>query len=375
MTNIRFDSVKLPKVKKTKEGYLRGDSIVTRTGVFSYMNSDGSIRKELRHPDDVFKQDSLETLKMIPITDDHPPVFVDANNASEYSKGYTGEKYDIVDSKHITVNLTVTHQNLIDKIMLGEKPEISMGYTVDLIPEKGVYDNEEYDFRQTNIKYNHLASVNQGRAGRDARFRFDNACINTNCISKSPTILITTNNLNEAKMTDDIDSSSFELRLDAMNAQVKERETKITLLNSEIEQSKLKTDALEKANTVLKQQIEELTKRTDSKVISQQVIDRVNILASASAYIDPIAYLYHTDREIMISAINAKQKTNDNFEGVDDAYLKGRFDALFNREIQQKINPNVFSVISHHTDHRHSNDHNDDMITKHIEMQRKLGII
>ena len=71
--NIRFDSIKLPKMIKTKEGYLRGEAVVSRAGVFKYRNVDGSVRGELRHPDNIFKIDSLETLKMIPITNDHPP--------------------------------------------------------------------------------------------------------------------------------------------------------------------------------------------------------------------------------------------------------------------------------------------------------------
>jgi hypothetical protein len=38
---IRFDSVRLPKMTKTKEGYLRGEAVVSRTGVFKYRNADG----------------------------------------------------------------------------------------------------------------------------------------------------------------------------------------------------------------------------------------------------------------------------------------------------------------------------------------------
>jgi len=79
----------MPKMLETSEGYLRGEAIVSRAGVFKYRNVDGSIRGELRHPDDVFNNDSLSTLKMIPITIDHPPEFVNASNAHKYQVGYT----------------------------------------------------------------------------------------------------------------------------------------------------------------------------------------------------------------------------------------------------------------------------------------------
>ena len=54
----------------TNEGFLKCDAIVTRTGVFFYKNPDGTIRKELRHPDDVLQEESLQTMKMIPLTND-----------------------------------------------------------------------------------------------------------------------------------------------------------------------------------------------------------------------------------------------------------------------------------------------------------------
>jgi uncharacterized protein len=68
----RYDTFQIPKVQKTKEGYLRGDAVGSRAGVFVYYNLDGSIRRELRHPDDIFTKTSLDTLKMIPVTLDHP---------------------------------------------------------------------------------------------------------------------------------------------------------------------------------------------------------------------------------------------------------------------------------------------------------------
>ena len=43
----------------TPEGYIKARSIVTRCGVFLYKNADGTIRKELRHPDYVMLPESL----------------------------------------------------------------------------------------------------------------------------------------------------------------------------------------------------------------------------------------------------------------------------------------------------------------------------
>ena len=169
----RYDTFRIPKVQKTKEGYLRGDAVGSRAGVFVYYNLDGSVRRELRHPDDIFTKASLDTLKMIPVTLDHPSEFVNSENATYLQKGYTGETIQVQDGKIIT-SLTITSQDAIDDILKGKCVELSYGYEVTLVKEDGVYNGEKYDYRQTNPVYNHLALVAEGRAGHDARVRFDN---------------------------------------------------------------------------------------------------------------------------------------------------------------------------------------------------------
>lgn len=75
----------------TEEGFIKARAIVTRTGVFLYKNADGTIRKELRHPDDVWQLDSLESMKMIPIVNGHPTErLVTSENAKRLSIGFTG---------------------------------------------------------------------------------------------------------------------------------------------------------------------------------------------------------------------------------------------------------------------------------------------
>ena len=157
------------KLSKTPEGFLTGDAIVTRTGVFTYMNADGSMRNELRHPDDVFNADSLATLKLKPVTDDHPPELVTADNASMYSIGTTGESI-ITDESNVAITFTVQRNDAINKIKNGKK-ELSLGYSLELVEENGVWDGVSYTHRQKNIRYNHLAIVQQARAGRMAKIK------------------------------------------------------------------------------------------------------------------------------------------------------------------------------------------------------------
>ena len=64
-----------------------------------------------------------------------------------------------------STKITVTDAETISKIESGKQVELSCGYDLDLIEESGSYNGEHYDAIQTNIKYNHVASVKAGRAG------------------------------------------------------------------------------------------------------------------------------------------------------------------------------------------------------------------
>ncbi len=170
----RYDkSIGYNETQITDEGYIKGRAIVTRCGVFLYKNADGTVRKELRHPDEVRNVESLESMKMIPIVDGHPPErLVNAENAKKLAIGYTGETIED-EYPHIIANMVITDHTVVQKIKSKKKNELSLGYTVDLVPESGTYNGEPYEFIQKNIRYNHLALVDEARAGPEAKIVLD----------------------------------------------------------------------------------------------------------------------------------------------------------------------------------------------------------
>jgi hypothetical protein len=171
---LRYDKGMLPsEVSETEEGYIKGRAIVTRCGVFLYKNADGTIRKELRTPEEVTQAESMETIKMIPIVDGHPPEkLVNAGNIKRLAIGYTGETIED-EYPYIIANMVVTDKAAVEKIKDKKRNQLSLGYTVDLIPESGIYNGEPYDYVQKNIRYNHLALVDEARAGPEARIALD----------------------------------------------------------------------------------------------------------------------------------------------------------------------------------------------------------
>lgn len=174
---LRYDTADLSSPTRLDNGYLRADGYITRVGVFPYLLADGSIRNELRHPDEVFKADSLGSFDLVPLTNDHPPESLTATNTKKYSIGITSSprRHDNM----VAATVTVMDDDGIADIE-GGKSELSCGYRCDLVMEKGVTkgipgipDGLRYDARQTNIRGNHLSLVKRGRAGPKVALRLD----------------------------------------------------------------------------------------------------------------------------------------------------------------------------------------------------------
>lgn len=171
---IRYDVGTLQPPRLTPQGYLIVDGYASRVGVQDYRRSDGSTRRELRLPDEVFSPKSLEGFRGAPITDDHPPDHLTPENTRGTAAGAVlscGKQ----DGKCVGVTFAVHDAELIKK-MQGGKRQLSVGYGVDLDETPG--DHPEfghYDAVQRNIVVNHLAVVDAGRAGPIASARMDSA--------------------------------------------------------------------------------------------------------------------------------------------------------------------------------------------------------
>lgn len=79
-SEMRADSVPVDEHYST-EGYFYDNPILTRTGIFKYKLEDGSERRELRRPEDVFDPASLASYEGKPIIITHDAQAIDKNNA------------------------------------------------------------------------------------------------------------------------------------------------------------------------------------------------------------------------------------------------------------------------------------------------------
>lgn len=166
---VRFDNLPLTQTYFTEEGYLMDHPIVTTCGIFEYTNPDGSIRKELRLPDEVFAEKSLSSYKGKPIIITHDAGAIDKDNVGVENIGTILSKgYKDGDSVRAEI---VIHET--DKMKECGLRELSLGYNLTLDETPGEWNGEHYDAIQRNIEINHLALVGSARAGETARLNID----------------------------------------------------------------------------------------------------------------------------------------------------------------------------------------------------------
>lgn len=311
MEQLRFDKSQVGKIVKTDEGYLRGEAVVTRCGVFKYLNQDGTIRREARLPEYAFKKESLDSLKMIPVTNNHPTVLVDATNAKELSIGSTGETINI-DGENILTTVTINVQDAIDDIENNNKVELSLGYTLDLIEQKGVYNGQEYDCIQTNIKYNHLAVVERGRAGV-SRLNFD---------SFEYAMIVDENIIHEER------ENMVKINIDNVDVEVDEAVKKaFDSLNARFDSATAEADTLKAKLDETEEQLKKAKEINSDSLISAKAKDRVELIAKASKIVNADSLYDLSDRDIKLSVIKSRYDSLDLTDKSDD-YVSARFDAI-----------------------------------------------
>lgn len=156
-----------PNKMITSNGYLIcNNAVLARTGKQEYLKSEiypDSDEDEIiaidRKPEQVFSEATITSFENVPLTCEHPYENVTPENYKEYSVGYVRDvhkgKYN---GKDVLVGtLVVTDPQCIQDIQNGYRTELSCGYDCDI--------TEGDDPQQINIRGNHVALCEQGRAG------------------------------------------------------------------------------------------------------------------------------------------------------------------------------------------------------------------
>lgn len=157
-----------PNISETPEGYLVCMGVsVARTGEQIYGVGETPIQPDpdgkvivRRDAKEVFRPETIASFEGKPFTLQHPDVFVNPSNWSQLARGIvqnvrrgSGEQ-----ENDLVADLLVTDKTAIEAIRSGLR-EVSCGYEAEYV-ETGVGRGE-----QINIIGNHIALVEEGRAG------------------------------------------------------------------------------------------------------------------------------------------------------------------------------------------------------------------
>jgi len=328
----RYDiSIREDKFKITNQGFIVADATVTRTGVFDYTGIGGV--KEFRPEGEVFNEDSMESLKLIPVTLKHPSEMVSVDNVKELQIGTTGDTIHR-DGDFLACRLVITDKNLVKEIQdrhdtgLGNY-EISLGYKCDVDPIPGEFNGETYDAIQSNIQYNHLSLVATGRAGRDARLRLDQK-------TKEDVIMF-------KFKRDEIKAPG--LNMDAMDTEIPDEATQtVEKLSGKLDEAVGIIDYLAKAGDALQGRLdasaEDLEKvKKDLEDWKDPASDKIQTMLKARKDLEDLAdklKVEHKDKDdktIRLDVIKSVSKDFDS-EGKSDEYIQARFDTI--REAVEK---------------------------------------
>lgn len=352
--------------ERTNEGFLRGRAIVTSIGVFTYKRKDGTVQRELRLPEEVFAVDTLNSMKLKPVTLNHPTELVTSDNADKLQVGSLGDNpsrtkqetswngnpvpwTDITDGINCAIDMVITKKDAIDAVLNG-KQALSMGYTCDLEAAQpgAAWCGIEYDFIQRNIRYNHCAIVDEARAGDNAKIELradsEDAVLEDMVFYKKTdggTQMLKKINLDgidyeaeaeviralqradeKAKKAEE-DACEQKKAMDKKVADLedkeKELEKRISELEAERDSAKDKADSLEKDLEKAK------ADSADPKRLDEAVKAKMELLHNAEkANVEVKADM--SDMDIKKAIINSAFP-NAKFDGKDDVYIQARYDA------------------------------------------------
>lgn len=160
-------------VKKTKDGYLVANPRIARHGIQLYRGSELGIKDKAvvrvwRPEEEVFSKDAVASLTHRPLTNDHPPVPVTAENWKKYATGQFGDEA-MKDGDFLRVPMVMMDSAAIADYDAGKR-QLSVGYSCDLVIESGTvpdgaYKGQAYDAIQRGIRGNHIAQCKAARGG------------------------------------------------------------------------------------------------------------------------------------------------------------------------------------------------------------------
>ena len=177
MKKLVYDRSPVDSVRTVDDnGYLHvGISNITKEQVAPYLGSEiPGFEKLGLKPDEIYnvyrpaselsKPATVESLNGIPVLLKHAEDSAEAPASNRVGSTGTDAKWE---PPYLTNSLHIQDADAIRRINDGTMREISMGYFYTPVLKHGEFEGEPYDIVMTDISCNHVALVEEGRAGHD----------------------------------------------------------------------------------------------------------------------------------------------------------------------------------------------------------------
>ncbi len=319
---VRVDFADQPiRMTMTDEGYLTGQARVARVGIQSYQDGEGGIRREFRPVGEVFSADAIASFRNMPVTMGHPQEgLVTADNAKRLSVGHVGENIR-PDGEWLVMPITITDAETIEQIANGVV-ELSGGYMADLDESAGEYDGEVYDAVQRNIRGNHVAVVQQARAGEMARLNLDAA----GAVQIIPEKQTRVDDMSDKSVTVRVDGIEYEVSPEVERHMTRVDE-QVTALTTERDQAKADAETSKAKADEAVAELEKLRETYSDQAIREAAKARVALERTAGKILGDEADLDGmSERDLQEAVVKAVHADADLTEA-SDVYVQARFDA------------------------------------------------
>jgi len=326
---VEFKDIgEVSKRKFTPEGFLLVTARIARTGIQEYselelgdacpkeLRDNGrAVIRLLRPESEVFDAQSMGTFANKPVTNNHPDKFVDSTNVTKLQVGFSKDSISREENK-LVAELVIQDRKAIEDIKRG-KNQVSLGYLSDIDWVSGV-DPEfgPYDGIQTNIRGNHIAIVNAGKAGYEVKLDDTKEPLSTKL-----------NGGNKKMATRIIDGITIEVTdqageaIDKLTKELKDSKKANESLKAKLEDSKKEID-------MVKGELDaEKAKALDTKQIDALVTARVNLIDTAKKLVSDIETDGKSEIEIKKECITKLADSIDLADKSDD-YVTACFDTL-----------------------------------------------
>jgi len=319
----------------TDEGYLIVPARIARTGVQEYYAGEMGLQdrevtdtvRVYRPASEVFSSDSLGSFSSKPVTDNHPPVLLDAKNTKTYAVGFC-EPDIIKDGDYVKAVLHITDSAAIERVKSG-KVELSNGYTSKIEWTPGVTSSgEAYDAIQTDIRGNHIAIVDAGRCGAACRI----------ADSKPEEITMQTLTLEgvdfevndkQREALDKLQSQLADAQKEASKKEADEEKAKKDEEEEEEEEETKKetSDALKKVDVLQAKLDDAVSRIPNAEMLDQLLENRLDTRDSALKIMPNFDHKGKDCETIRSEVVAAKCPTVDASK-VSTDYIRARFDML-----------------------------------------------